>query len=197
MKHINKFDDFKVNESFDFDISQLPNNIIQALFSDYGKSMITIGLIAGYSKIKDIFSFFKTPKFNKIKPIFDKIKDDAVINELLVELYPHRHAATFDSSDVSCERRKSLEILDKIFKRSEELLSKKDYDMFYSLVRKYDYQRNYQGNYFTQQKPIESAKAKTDKIIISLHQKGKLTPEEIAETTGVTTDYVNNLISKM
>jgi len=197
MRHINKFDDFKVNESFDFDISQLPNNIIQALFSDYGKSMITIGLIAGYSKIKDIFSFFKTPKFNKIKPIFDKIKDDAVINELLVELYPHRHAATFDTTDFSFERRKSLEILDKIFKRSEELLSKKDYDLFYSLVRKYDHQGNYQGNYFTQQKPIESAKAKTDKIIISLHQKVKLTPEQIAETTGVTSHYVNALISKM
>lgn len=197
MKRISKFDDFKVNESFDFDISQLPTHIIEALFSDYGKSMITIGLIAGYSKIKDIFSFFKTPNFNKIQPIFDKIKNDARINELLMELYPYKTSVNYDEYDQSINKNKGAEIIQEIFKRAEQLLSKKDYDIFYSLVNKHDYQGNHRGAYFTKQMPIESAKAKTDKIIKELYKKGKLSIEEIAETTGVTVDYVNSLISKM
>jgi hypothetical protein len=125
MKHVRKFDNYetKINEELSFG---------GALFF-----VILKGLEVGYRAISHLVSFSKfTMACKRIEPIYDKIKDDKVMTQLVAKLDEYSASLSFSEEGYeprTAQRRKEAnELIEQIYNRAQELLSPSDFEIFKS-----------------------------------------------------------------
>lgn len=138
MKHIKTFESFEVNEEF------LP------VAGGALGLIVLYGILWGYKKIDNLVDFvkFKNAK-NKLEPIFDKIKDDPKIKELLDELYEYKDGLYYGEEEGENPRRtKANKIKNKIYNRASQLLTTKECEKFIYYLETFEQGVEKPGGYF-------------------------------------------------
>ena len=101
---------------------------------------IALGLFRGYGEIARFIDKmdFKMAKA-KIGPIFDKIKDDRKIQELLGQLQQYKNSLYFGEEEGENPMRdRAYDIRSEFYKRTKELLSEKDYKVFIEACNEFE-----------------------------------------------------------
>ena len=142
MKHVRKFDNYetKINEELTFG---------GALFF-----VILKGLEVGYRAISHLVSFSKfAMAINKIEPIYDKIKDDKVMTQLVAKLDEYSGSLSFGEEGYdprTAQRKKEAnELIEQIYNRAQELLSPSDFEIFKSAAEEVEKGSGKPAGFFT------------------------------------------------
>lgn len=117
--------------------------------------VVWYGLMYGYVKVKTLIDFvtFKNA-LSKIEPIFDKIKDDAQMLDLLKQLDNHKDGLYFGEEEGENPRRtKAFQIIEQIYDRASEILDAKEFELFKSSAKNVDYGSGKPAAYFTKEDP--------------------------------------------
>jgi hypothetical protein len=141
MKHIKKFENHeaKINEE---NIGLI--GVAPALFLIYG-------IMYGYVKIKNIIDYVSFIRAaSKLEPIFDKIKDDAEMSEMILKLGEYEDGLYFGEVEGGNPRReKAFDIIREIYRRAKELLDDREYNIFIGAAKEFERGSGKPGAYFT------------------------------------------------
>ena len=125
---IKKFEEYNINESV-------------VLLTGTGIGLLLFyGVMYGFAKIANLFNFITFNKAKKrIKPLFNKIKDDKEISELITKLFEYKDSLSFaEEEGPNPRRQKAYEIRDAIYERALEILSEEEYKTFISSAKEFE-----------------------------------------------------------
>jgi hypothetical protein len=113
--------------------------------------LLWYGLMYGYVKISNLFNFIAFKRaISKIEPIFNKIKDDSRMMELITELGELKDGLYFGEEEGSNPRRtQAFQVRDSIYQRAKELLDENEYKTFVSAAKEFESGSEKPGAYFT------------------------------------------------
>lgn len=142
MKHVKKFENYetKVNEEL---------GLGGALFF-----IILKGLEVGYRAVSHLVSFAKFAEAtNKLVPIYDKIKKDRVMSQLVAKLDEYSGALSFGEQGYEPgavqQKKEANELIEKIYNRAQELLSPADFEIFKSAAEEVEKGSGRPAGFFT------------------------------------------------
>lgn len=140
MKHIKKFENHetKINEE----------SII--LFGVAPALLLIYGIMYGYTKIQNIVDYVSFIRAaSKLEPIFDKIKDDVEMSEIILKLDEYKDVLYFGEVEGDDPRRKkAFGIVREIYRRAKELLDDREYNIFISAAKEFERGSRKPGAYF-------------------------------------------------
>ena len=113
--------------------------------------LLYYGVMYGYVKLGNLFNFISfTRAASKLSPIFDKIKDDAVMKKLILKLGEYKDGLYFGEEEGENPRRtKAFQIRDGIYQRAKELLDGKEYNIFINAAKEFERGAERPAGYFT------------------------------------------------
>lgn len=151
MKHIKKFNELNENDTINESDGSIGNLLLATI--PMLAPLVWYGAMHGYVKIQNLINFVQFRRaLSKIEPIFDKIKDDDKIQELLEELYKYKdylYSGEEAEGSRTIKRDKAYKIRDNIYKRAKEILNDKEYNIFVSSAREIEAGAEKPASYFT------------------------------------------------
>ena len=113
--------------------------------------LVLYGLWRGYQEVERFFDKvdFKIAK-SKIGQLFDKIKDDHIIQVLLTKIQEYRRELLFGEREGDASEREveAFRIRNEIYKRAKELMSEKDFKKFIDACNEFEDGVGKPGGYF-------------------------------------------------